>query len=497
MSSVTKWIPMKWPCGPLEVELRQRQATLSEELRQTLELWLQPSALEIVEKTPVNCLVVRWAAGLPQDEEQQKRLKPLLEKGKEAGVCFAGVIEGGADKQAAVKNAAGAGLSAIISSDASKFAGKFPTIESFKRSTLSGNMQSPLLACDDALWPRLRSNVAAGTDSIVAGPTGVPWVDSNGWYVQLARTLSHEKPIWLMFDPPKTTSGLHEESYLIAMADTEAYGARWAVSLDDQFRSELASRSPSGLKKWKGIADALFFFQKRQEWNSYLPESVLAVVSDFSGANEFLSGEVLNLLRRRQLAFSIVEKSSWTETSLRGAKAVLWIDQEPVGKEQEARLFSFAEKGGLLIVPKMWGKIPGTAKGTELDDRFEIYSMGKGRVAVARAETEDPYEIAEEAHLLLSRRNDLFRLWNAGSFNGYLTASPDRKKSLLQLINYAGRNAEDLLSVWVGGAHSHARVWRPCSENAASLDSVPMQNGQEYHLPPIGYYVAIEMENML
>ena len=488
---------MKWPCGPLEVALRQRQGTLNEELRQSLQSWLQQSALEIIEKTPVNCLVIRWAGGLPQDEEQQKSLRPLLEKGMEKGLSFVGVIEGSTDKQKALQNAFEAGLSAVIASDASKLSGKLPIFESFQRSTLSSPTKNPLLVCDDALWPRLRSNVAADTDSVVAGPTGVPWVDSNGWYIQLARTLSHEKPIWLMFDPPKTTSGLHEESYLLALADTEAYGARWTVSLDDQFRSELATHSPSALKKWKGITDSLSFFQKRQEWNSYLPNSVLAVVSDFSGAHEFLSGEVLNLLRRRQVAFSIFEKSSWTGSSLRDLKAVLWIDPEPADHVDATELLSFAEKGGLLIVPKMWGKIPGTAEGTELDDRFEIYSAGKGRVAVARTESEDPYAIAEEAHLLLSRRNDLFRLWNAGSFNGYLTSSVDRKKTILQLINYSGRNAEDLLSVWVRGVFSHTRVWRPCSENPASLDCVPMQNGQEYHLPPIGYYVAMEMENML
>ena len=487
---------MKWPCGPLEVELRKKQGVLTQEIQESFQYWQQPSALEIVEKTPVNCLIIRWAAGLHQDEEQQKSLAPLLEKGKQAGLCFVGLVEGTADKQAAINSAAEAGLSAIISSDASKLASRLPIFEPYKRSTLSNATKNPLLVCEDALWPRLRSNLVADTDSVVAGPTGIPWVDSNGWYVRLARTLSHEKPIWLMFNPPKTTSVLHEESYLLALADTEAYGARWMISLDDQFRSELASRSSSALKKWKGIAAALFFFQKRQEWNSYRPKSVLAVVSDFSGPNEFLSGEVLNLLGRRQVAFSIVEKSHCTEASLGDARAILWVDQEPVGKEQAAGLLSFAEKGGLLIVPKTWGKTPGTAKGTELDDRFDIYGIGKGRLAVAKTETEDPYQAAEEAHLLLSRRHDLFRLWNAGSCNGYFTVSPDKKKSLLQLINYAGRNAQDALSVWVKGTYPRTQVWRPCSENAASVESVPMQSGQEYHLPPIGYYAAMEMENM-
>ncbi len=59
--------------------------------------------------TPVNCLVVSWAA----DAGQQQALKPLIEKGKQAGLEFVGLIEGEADKPAAVAAAQSAGLAAV------------------------------------------------------------------------------------------------------------------------------------------------------------------------------------------------------------------------------------------------------------------------------------------------------------------------------------------------------------------------------------------------
>ena len=487
---------MRWPCGPLEVELRKKQGTLNQDLRETLEYWQSSSALEILDKTPVNCLVIRWAAGLLQDEEQQWSLKPLLETGRQTGLNFVGLVEGPAEKQSAIDKAADAGLSGLILADAGKSESRLPIIDSYKRSTLPKGSRSPLLVCEDAVWPRLRSTTITDTDSVVAGPTGVPWLDSNGWYVQLTRTLNQGNPIWLMFDPPKMTSPLQEEAYLLALADTEAYGARWMISLDDTLRSDLAARKPQALESWKNITNALRFFRNHPEWNAYRPKSFLAVVSDFTGSNEFLSGEVLNLLRRRQVGFSIVDKSQCMEASLGEVKAVLWVDQEPAGKELNAILMSFVQKGTLLIVPKTWRKAGGIPKGTQLDDRFEIFGIGKGRLARANKETDDPYQVAEETHLLLSRRNDLFRLWNAGTFNGYLTLSPDNKKSLLQLINYAGRNSPEPLSVWVKGSYSRARVWRHCSASASLVNAVPAQNGQEYHLPPVGFYAAIEMDNL-
>ena len=59
----TTWVPMKWPCGPLEISRRSRSISFNPGLKDTLEAWAQPSALDFLKGTPVNCLVVDWANG--------------------------------------------------------------------------------------------------------------------------------------------------------------------------------------------------------------------------------------------------------------------------------------------------------------------------------------------------------------------------------------------------------------------------------------------------
>jgi hypothetical protein len=75
----------------------------------------------------------------------------------------------------------------------------------------------------------------AGVDA-ATGPTGAPWLDSNGWYVRLARSLANPRTLWLAFDPADIGQPQAATSYMQAIADTEAHGARWMVSLDPHLR---------------------------------------------------------------------------------------------------------------------------------------------------------------------------------------------------------------------------------------------------------------------
>ena len=61
------WVPMKWPCGPLGIALRSKSPSLSTELKEALDAWAQPGALELLMGTPINCLIVDWAGGVPED----------------------------------------------------------------------------------------------------------------------------------------------------------------------------------------------------------------------------------------------------------------------------------------------------------------------------------------------------------------------------------------------------------------------------------------------
>ena len=82
MALSTESNPMRWPAGPLEIALREKTKGFTAEKAEVLRNWLDPASLGILQGTPVNCLAVSWASGLAADADQQKALKPLIEKGR-------------------------------------------------------------------------------------------------------------------------------------------------------------------------------------------------------------------------------------------------------------------------------------------------------------------------------------------------------------------------------------------------------------------------------
>ena len=87
-----KWIPIKWPCGPFESARLNEFNNGDVELKEMVEAWTQPSALQLLRGTPVNCLVVDWASGTAADADQQQALKPLIHAGRQLGLSFVGKI---------------------------------------------------------------------------------------------------------------------------------------------------------------------------------------------------------------------------------------------------------------------------------------------------------------------------------------------------------------------------------------------------------------------
>ena len=170
-----------------------------------------------------------------------------------------------------------------------------------------------------AQWPTLRLGRA------VAGPTGDPWINSNGWRIQMLRARDR-KPVWLDTKPASPNVEL-------AVAEAETYGGRWVATAD-----------PATLPQTQ---KAIAFFEANKHWRTWRPVAKLAVVSDFAGPNEFPAGELLNLLSRRQIPYQL---NGDTES----AKAIVLFDHQPVQIEDYTR---WVRAGGLLIVP------PGTRQG--------------------------------------------------------------------------------------------------------------------------------------
>ena len=146
---------MKWPCGPLEWARRNKAKSVSTGLKETLDAWAQPAALDMLKGTPVNCLVVEWAGGVPEDSAQQQALKPLLEAGRRMGISFVGKVATG--EGTAVASAQLAGFSAVMVAEPSSQSLELPVIVQSPRDKVAWESATPIFSCNGQRMARSRA----------------------------------------------------------------------------------------------------------------------------------------------------------------------------------------------------------------------------------------------------------------------------------------------------------------------------------------------------
>ena len=396
------WVPMRWP----------RQ-------------WEDPSKLDLIKGTPINCLVGETAPPFPLGDIG---FVPLREDAPPEGVTLR-----------------------------------------------------------EGVWPDVESARDRERDAADAGPTGAPWVDSNSWVIRLAQALEPDQMVWLTYGPPEKPDVVSPDSFALPVAEAEAYGARWVISLDSEFQAGLEAGSDAALGAWKKIISALELSARHREWKGWEPVAALAVVSDFTGDNEFLGGEFLNLAPRNHLAHRIIERSRGGEASLKELKAVLYIATEPPEGELRRKLLAFVNDGGLLISPAGFPESPPA----ETRHGYDIHRHGNGSIATPKEEWADPYVLAGEVHLLLSHREDVVRIWNGGAINLHYTASRDGNKAVVHLVDYSRRRRLDAVTLGFARPFSSARVFT--LESSKNVEPIKRRLGTEIPLPPFSTYAAVEL----
>jgi hypothetical protein len=333
-------------------------------------------------------------------------------------------------------------------------------------------------------WPGVRSPGRGGGAS--AGPTGVAWVDSNGWVVQLAAAMHPDKAVWIDAAPPKQA---FPGSYLTAVADSAAYGGRWIVTLDETLAEGIQSGNANAVSAWKNIIQSTAYFASRQAWNEYRPAATVGVISDFAGDNEFFSHEMLNLLARAGSHNVVLRKDGLTAARMKGLRAVLYADagapEAPLRKEIQA----FVESGGMLITTPVWGAAAGSR---DEHPRFAVAQAGKGRIARSAEAPDDPYQFANDAVVLISHRYDLVRFWNAGAAGSYYAVSPDGKQAVAHLLFYANRGP-DSASVRIAGPYRKVKASMVNSPEMPGVRSQAQKDAVEVYLPQVSQYVALEL----
>ena len=488
--------PMRWPCGILEVALRRRQTpSLPDEVKAGLLQWMAPESLELLRGTPINCLIVPWAAGLGEDEEQQRQLQPLLARAQALGLEVVGRVHSPADVKNAAARGHAAGLSALALPSLPETTLALPVIEWAERDQIHWNASSTAVALTDCVWPGIRGNAGRNGTAAVAGPTGIPWLDTNAWLSQWARQWCESKCLWLAFESAMTESAVDVASYRLALADSESCGARWIVSLDDPLRLALSGRQPAALEQWKQITEVLTFFRSRSAWEELHPKAALGIAAGDADAQAFMQGEILNLLGRRQVPFRILGKGPWKVEETQNLAAILCSEAGVPDATQRGLLLEFAEHGRLLIVPNTWEKPTGAVLSHDLEDDYVLVRCGSGRLAWSREAWQDPYRVAESVHLLMSRRNDLFRLGNGASMSVRCTGTSDGRMMLIQLVSFDRRAGGVPVCLWVKAPFRTARLWKLGSNEPITLSSKPEQGGREFSLPPFTTFAAVELES--
>jgi hypothetical protein len=510
-------VPIRWQSGPLDIARREKQGDLSPEARKALERWHDPAALTILKSSPIDCLVLSWAAGLPQDTEQQKSLGPLLAAARTNNLATLGWVDGTAAPEPAIAAAKAAGLSAVAIKG---FAGKsdFPVIAWGNRSAIPYDSPGPVLPLTDNVWPGV--SVSTGAGGADAGPTSLPWIDSNGWFARMVSARS-KTPVWLLFDPPGRGAIQTARAYTMAICDSEAAGGRWVLSLDDNLRAGLADMNPAALQSWREIAGAAAFFPKHGEWRSYISHGLVGVISDFAGENFDRNGELLNLMARRDLLYRVIWKSTALQSPFSGLKALVSVDQAQPAPELRRKLLTFVEAGGLLVAPKNWGTEGKPL--TAVHPRFEIRAQGKGRIAVPKEDLGDPYELAGDVQILLSHANDLVKFFNSSSSGcTQYSGASDGSKSVVQALTYAaaagrggrgrggaaggrgtrptgqGGGGVTLKTLWVHRQYRGAKLWQIDKPEPEPIEQTPAEDygGVEFRLPETAQgYFAIELES--
>jgi hypothetical protein len=122
------------------------------------------------------------------------------------------------------------------------------------------------------LWPGIRMSHAGG-DRATAGPTGEPWVDSNGWRIRAARALRPDAHFWVDAKPQAARSSA--EDYVLACADAAAHGGHWIITLDDRLAQGIAAKQPDAMDTWKRILQASAFSTPNE---GYVDDAVIGVL---------------------------------------------------------------------------------------------------------------------------------------------------------------------------------------------------------------------------
>jgi hypothetical protein len=234
-----------------------------------------PAALDLLEATPVNCVLL------------EREHWSLIEAARSRKLAALAVIRREEDLPPP-KTADGI----VIEGD---FAPGVKGIHLASRARIFQVLDNPVAGTFEGVWPGLRIDEE---EPALTGPTAAPWLDTNSGFLRFVRAMSGGS-IWMGNRPPPGRT-VTPRRRLQAVADAALAGARWILALDEPFARRLVAREAKALEEWREFCELLSFIEKHASWRAMAPYSRLALVQEIN-AGALVSGGAVDMLAVQHL----------------------------------------------------------------------------------------------------------------------------------------------------------------------------------------------------
>jgi len=439
----SNWTPMRWP-------------------------WADAQSLELLEGSPVNCVLL-------------KAYNPdLVGAATKRGLVVLAVVPTGADPAAAVRRALAAGVTGIVMegnfsesviASARRAAGSAPVVELRARNHLPLGSSLSILGTYQGVWPGIAIEENGAKK---AGPTGTIWIDTNGGFLRGMRASGDAAP-WIANQPPPHTI-VTSERYMQVIADAGIAGARWVLSLDEDFAGRLYRRQPAALRDWRRITEMIRFFESHPEWRQMGEYGKVAVVESPLGSG-LISGGVLDMMAANHMPARPIAPENLSAQAIRGAAFVVNLESGRLTAGQEKILHDFAGAGGKLMTSPPLGTDAGPS--------------GE-RITLDTAEFDRLDRLWNELNSEFPRRGYGVNVFNAPSMISNVLASTGEKALVVHLVNYSDYPVEAVTARFPP-EYRRATLFRP-EGGSQALEIVRTDAGASVTLDRVSVCATIQLE---
>ena len=436
--------------------------------------WTDPSSLDLVKGTPVNCLLIPW------DDARAGGIRNLAASAAQQRIHTLAVLTPDADARAAARKAVEAKLDGIVlegdfSADTAKHIRETLqtlVVEITPRAKMKLGGPDRILGTDQAVWPGIQVTEDGAAH---AGPTGGPWIDTNSGFLRSAYAWG-DATIWLANRPPPKTV-VTTERYLQVISDAAMAGARWVIALDPELEASLAARKPKAVATWQRMVDHLKFLESHKEWRSLRPAGQLAVVQDVD-AGALLSGGIVDMIAVKHTPVRPVPRSKLNAGAFEGVTMAVNTDPAGLTDEQKQALRAFTRGGGtLLTAPAGWK--------SETPPK-------SGQITLEKQEIERLDAIWKEVNSMIGRRNLGARLFNVSTMLSNLLTTADGKQSIVHLVNYSDYPVE-WVTAHFPGKYKRARLFTP-EGGEAEIKTYDTEEGTGVDIPKVFVWATLQLD---